>query len=141
MQQYPPPHHYPPPQDPNRFPGKITVGTAVALVAFSVLGVVMRVVSARSRETKAAKQASLPAVSSEGTLAHAPPDAALCRAERFNFGWPCGSGSATRVAPSSHVRVMKAGVERGDALCRYWVQGGPNDNASGDAPCEWFVAQ
>jgi hypothetical protein len=35
---------------------------------------------------------------------------------------------------------MKAGMNGTDAVCRYWIRSGPRDGASGDAPCEWFVA-
>ena len=54
------------------------------------------------------------------------------------FGWPCGSEQ--KLPAESKVRVMKSGFHQG-AVCRYWVQSGPLENASGDAPCEWFVAE
>jgi hypothetical protein len=93
----------------------------VVIVLLSVLGTAARVWNAKSRRDVDAKRTALPVVSSQGTLAHAGTSTPLCP------------------APST-VRVMKAGIERNDALCRYWVLDGPQNGVSGDAPCEWFVA-
>ena len=122
---------------------KVGIGTALVLVGFSVLGVVVRIANRHTHDTIAQKQAALPSVGSQGTLAHAPVDARLCAVDPSRGGftrYPCGK-SGTAIAPSSKVRVMKATMNGTDAVCRYWVQGGPNDNASGDAPCEWFVTE
>ena len=136
--------HYPPPPPPpphgRRVATGIGVSTVVAIVFFSLLGPVLRGCNRKMATDKKELAATLPAVGSEGTLAKAGATARLCPAEKFTFGWPCSDGRASRVDPASRVRVMKTGVHQMEALCRYWVQGGPQTGASGDAPCEWFVA-
>lgn len=141
---YPPPPGYPPqpPQPPPRRGFlQFGVGGAAVLILISVLGTCARIHNRRHDATVEAKQATLPAVTSQGTLAKAGSNASLCPVPKnaFHFGWPCSSEK--KVPPESKVRVMKAGMSGTDALCRYWVQSGPLENASGDAPCEWFVAQ
>lgn len=107
-----------------------------------MLGTCARIANRKTAKEIQAKQATLPVVGSQGTLAGAGTTASLCPVPKnaFFFGWPCHSQAKT-LPPESKVRVMKAGMSGTDALCRYWVQSGPADNASGDAPCEWFVAQ
>lgn len=135
---YPPPPGAPPPQR-RGFLG-FGIGGAVVLVALGVLGTFARIQNRKHDAEVKEKKATLPAVGSEGTLAKGPSSAALCAVPRnaFNFGWPCPKTEP--VPRDSKVRIMKAGMSGTDAVCRYWVQGGPRDNASGDAPCEWFAA-
>lgn len=139
---YPPSQHPPPPPPPPRrgFLG-FGIGGALVIVGLSVLGTFARLQSRRHDETVAEKKAALPAVGSQGSLVQGPMTTALCPVPKnaFHFGWPC-SANKQPLPRESKVRVMKAGMAGTDALCRYWVQGGPADNASGDAPCEWFVA-
>jgi hypothetical protein len=118
------------------------IGGAVVIIGMSVLGTCARIHNRSHDETVKAKRATLPAVSSEGTLANGGAQAALCPVPKnaFYFGWPCYKD--TKALPAeSKVRVVKAGMSGTDAVCRYWVKSGPLDNESGDAPCEWFVAQ
>jgi hypothetical protein len=134
--------YHPPPQPPQRKGFlHLGVGGAVVLIALSVVGTCARIHNRRHHLEVEEKQANLPAVGSQGTLAKAGANARLCDVPKnaFHFGWPC-SGEKSLPADSK-VRVMKAGMSGTDAICRYWVQSGPADNASGDAPCEWFVAQ
>ena len=108
----------------------------------AVLGTFARIHNRRHDETVAAKKAELPAVGAQGTLARGGAGTALCDVPKnaFFFSWPCHSQAKTLPAESK-VRVMKAGMSGSDAVCRYWVQSGPLENAAGDAPCDWFVAQ
>ena len=112
------------------------------IILISVGGTFARISQRKRASEIEAKQVALPVVGSQGTLAGAGRSASLCPVPKnaFFFGWPCHS-DAKPLPPESKVRVMKAGMHGTDALCRYWVQSGPADNASGDAPCEWFVAQ
>lgn len=135
-----PPYPPPPPEQPPRFL-RFGVGGAVVIILISVVGTFARIHNERTAEEIETKKAALPTVGSQGTLKGSSP--ALCPVPKIasSFGWPCGSERRTSLAPSSKVRVMKAGMFGRDALCRYWVQGGPQDNASGDAPCEWFAPE
>jgi hypothetical protein len=121
---------------------KFGVPGALVIVGISVLGTFARIHNRKHDAEVHAKQATLPPVSAQGTLANGPPNASLCPVPKnaFHFGWPCSSGAKT-LPRESKVRVMKTGMSGTDAICRYWVQSGPLDNDSGDAPCEWFVAQ
>jgi hypothetical protein len=137
----PPPLPPPPLPPPRRGFLQFGVGGAIVVIAISVLGTCARIHNRKLDKDKSAIQADLPKVGAEGTLEKAPARAELCPPGKTMTGWPCSSGKATIVAPSSHVRVMKAEIHQMEGVCRYWVKGGPQDNASGDAPCEWFVAQ
>jgi hypothetical protein len=140
--QVPPPHQYPPPPPGGSRFLQFGVGGAAVIILISVLGTCARIHNRRHDATVEAKKATLPAVGSQGTLAKGGPKASLCPAPKnaFFFGWPCYS-EAKPVPAESKVRVMKAGMNGTDAVCRYWVQSGPLDNEAGDAPCEWFVGQ
>lgn len=141
---YQPPPYRPPPYPsppPKRGLLGFGVGGAVVLVALSVLGTCARIYNRKHDAEVKEKRATLPTVGSEGTLAKAPASASLCAVPKnaFHFGWPCSKADA--LPADSKVRVMKAGMSGTDAVCRYWVRSGPRENASGDAPCEWFAAR
>ena len=114
------------------------------VIAISTLGTFARLYNQKQPKYEAKENApgsGLPMPGSEGTLAKGGSETALCRVDDGRtFTWPCRSEKKTKVPAESKVRVMKSGYREG-ATCRYWVQGGPMDNASGDAPCAWFVAQ
>ena len=144
MYQPPPPYQPPPyqPPPPRRGFLQFGVGGAIVLISMSVLGTLARIHNHKHDADIESKKAQLPAVGSEGTLAKGGTKTALCDVPKnaFHFGWPCHSSAKTLPADSK-VRVMKAGMEAGDAVCRYWVQSGPLDHAAGDAPCEWFLPE
>ena len=111
---------------------------SVALVVLVVLLSALRVVGREGIRKKGEANASLPTVGVQGTLASDSP-LALCPAGTAYFGWPCREKKI--VAQGSHVQLMKAGLHGTDAVCRYWVQGGPDDRYVGDAPCAWLKTQ
>ena len=137
-----PPPLAPPPPPPRRGFLGFGVGGALVIVGLSVIGTFARLHNQKHDEERAEKRASLPAVGSQGSLVKAPATASLCPVPKnaFHFGWPCTSDKQA-LPHESKVRVMKAAVQGTDAVCRYWVQSGPANDASGDAPCEWFVAE
>lgn len=120
----------------------VGVGTIVVLIAFSLLGPVLRGANRKMDADKRDIEAALPAVGTEGTLVRGDGVAMLCKVpEHAGFwGWPCGREGRT-IASGSHVRVMKAAVNQMEGVCRYWVKDGPDSGASGDAPCAWFHAE
>jgi hypothetical protein len=113
---------------------------AIAVVALLLLfGRAARVCNQQTHASVAQIEASLPAVGAQGELLRADGPLRLCPAgSGALWGWPCGSGKSRTIAPGSRVQIAKVGVFQVEGLCRYWVQGGPDDRFVGDAPCAWF---
>jgi len=139
-------YHAPPPPPPpptgRRVATGVGVGTVVAIILVSLLGPVLRGANRKMASDKRDIAASLPAVGSEGLLVRGDGTAMLCKVpEHAGFwGWPC-RGEGRMIANGSRVRVMKAAVNAMEGVCRYWVKDGPDNGASGDAPCAWFHAE
>ena len=76
--------------------------------------------------------ATLPTVGVQGTLEGSAP-LGLCTAGTNFWTWPCRTKKS--IEPGTHVQLMKAEVKGSNALCRYWIQGGPDDRFVGDGPC------
>lgn len=117
---------------------KLGVGTVIAIILFSLFGRTMRVCNETTEHDRKQMEAALPPVGAQGTL-HRDGALKLCEQEKYGWGWPCGKGRI--VADKSRVKIMKTGVFQMESLCRYWVQGGPDDGAAGDAPCAWFTPE
>ncbi len=114
------------------------ISAVILLAVFRIAGRGIHGCESDTKEKKAAMTAALPPVGAKGTLRREGA-LSLCPDEKGFWGWPCRNGRV--VAEGSRVQIMKAEVQRMEAVCRYWVQDGADTGASGDAPCAWFKAQ
>lgn len=116
------------------------IGTVVVVAGFSIGGNLLRAANHEMAAEKKEMTLALPTPGASGVL-HSGKPITLCAVPKHSgWGWPCRSGGRT-VAEGAPVQLMKAEVSAMEGVCRYWVTGGPDQGAAGDAPCALFVAR
>jgi hypothetical protein len=111
-------------------------GGAATAVALGLL-LLIRACNRQTDQKIAQIKASLPAVGSQGELRAEEP-LRLCPPPQIGWAWPCDHKDEKVIAPGSRVQIMKTETSAAKGMCRYWVQGGPDDRFVGDGLCAWF---